>query len=80
MKCEGRDAYHGSPTSSAGILRAVKNKHFDSERPFDTRKFWLSSAAFFAGLLAIALLPSCANAAAPQEPHQGAWTSSIEQP
>lgn len=26
---------------------------------FDTWKFWLSSAAMFAGLLTIALLPSC---------------------
>jgi hypothetical protein len=31
----------------------------DLHPSFDTWKFWLSSAAIFAGFLTIALLPSC---------------------
>jgi hypothetical protein len=46
---------------------------------FDTWKFWLSSAAMFAGLLTIALLPSCAKAAELQPHSQGRRTAHIEQ-
>jgi len=42
-----------------------------SDPPFNTRKFWLSSAAFFAGILAVALLPSCGKAAERQSQFQG---------
>jgi len=54
----------------------VNQKPADSKPPFNTRKFWLSSAAIFAGFLTIALLPSCTKAAEPQ-PH---WTAPLEHP
>jgi hypothetical protein len=51
-----------------------------SDSPFNTRKFWLSSAAFFAGLLAVALLPSCGKAAEPQTGYHSRETSSVPSP
>jgi len=39
---------------------------------FNTWKFWISSAAIFAGVLASAFLPSCSKAAEPQYDLQ-AW-------
>ena len=79
-KCAGRDAYHSSEVIRRGSLRALKQRgvtHLDPS--FDTWKFWLSSAAMFAGLLTIALLPSCAKAAELQPHSQAQWTAHIEQ-
>src|SRR5215469_12156383 len=58
--CARRDAYH----SSRVIRRAVYAAEYGGESAdlnpsFNTWKFWLSSAAIFAGFLTIALLPSC---------------------
>jgi len=78
LKCEGRDTYHGSQVTCPGILHLVNREPAVPNPPFDARKFWLSSAAMFAGFLVIALLPSCTKAAEPQPPHQSHWTSAIE--
>jgi hypothetical protein len=44
----------------------MKKSSADSNESFNTRKFWLSSVALFAGVLTIGLLPSCTKAAEPQ--------------
>jgi hypothetical protein len=49
----------------------MKKGSAGSEPPFNTRKFWLSSAVFFAGILAVALLPSCGKAAERQSQSRG---------
>jgi hypothetical protein len=49
----------------------MKKNAPDSDPPFDARKFWLSSAAIFAGVLVFGLLPSCSKAAEPQQRDQG---------
>ena len=79
-KCAGRDACHSNQVIGQGSLRALNRErivHLDPS--FDTWKFWLSSAAMFAGLLTIALLPSCAKAAELQPHSQAQWTAHIEQ-
>jgi len=44
---------------SAGYAPEKEGEAAHLKPSFDTWKFWLSSAAMFAGFLAIALLPSC---------------------
>jgi hypothetical protein len=53
--------------------REITGEAADLDPSFDTWKFWLSSAAIFAGVVASALLPSCAKAAEAQ-PQSQAWS------
>lgn len=77
----GRDAVHSSHVICHGTLRAEKSKGeaADLDPSFDTWKFWLSSAAIFAGLVASALLPSCAKAAEAQLQFQDRSIAHMEQ-
>jgi hypothetical protein len=45
---------------------------------FNSWKFWLSSAAFFAGLLIVGLIPGCAKGAEPQHQYQSSRTAHVE--
>jgi hypothetical protein len=51
----------------------------DLKSSFDSWKFWLSSAAIFAGVLIVGLIPGCAKGAEPEHRYQG-WTTQVEQP
>lgn len=73
LKCRGRDAYHGTQVSCPGILHLVNQKPAYSQPPFSTRKFLLWSAAIFASLLTIALLPICTRASGRQALHHTHW-------
>jgi hypothetical protein len=42
----------------------------DLNSPFDSWKFWLSSAAMFAGILIVGLIPGCAKGAEVQHEMQ----------